>query len=61
MDKGPEEIFGAVRAVLGALYCRQAVLPPVNARTSPSQGCGDCYALPPPVWLYGTGSRCARP
>ena len=54
MDKGTEEIFYAVRAVLGALYCGQEVAPPVNARTSPSQGRDDREALPPPTWLHGT-------
>jgi len=54
MDKGTEEIFRAVRAVLGALYCGPDVSPPVNARTSPSQGRDDRQALPPHTRLHGT-------
>jgi hypothetical protein len=54
MDKGTEEIFRAVRAVLGALYCGQEVSPPVNARTLPSQGRDDRQALSPHMRLHGT-------
>ena len=41
MDKGSEEIFRAVRAVLGSLDYGQEVSPAVNVRTSPSQGRDD--------------------
>ena len=54
MDKGSEEIFRAVRAVLGSLDYGQEVSPPVNARTSPSQGRDDRQALPPHTRLYRT-------
>lgn len=53
MDKGTEEIFRAVRAVLRALYCGQEVSPPVNARTPPSQERDDRHALLPPTRLSG--------
>jgi hypothetical protein len=54
MDQGSEEIFCVVRAVLGARRRRQEGSPPVNARTSPSQGRGDRQDRPPHTRLHGT-------